>query len=128
MKEYYENAFKTIKKRYNINSNEDIDFYEMEQEFFDLFNYFEIFEEVFDKIEDIVKDKIEVCEAALLYPEGIIARPHTFLRLWERNLKNIQSTIEKGKEKYEGIYFKICTLFFIKSLTMESNFAIMFSR
>lgn len=105
MKEYYESEFKAIKSRYNINSNEDIDFYEMEQAFFDLFNYFEIFEEVFDKIEDIVKDKIEVCEAALLYPEGIIARPHTLLRLWERNLKNIQSTIEKGKEKYEGDIF-----------------------
>lgn len=105
MKEYYEDAFKAIKSRYNINSNEDIDFCEMEQEFFDLFNYFEIFEEVLNKIEDIVQDKIEVCEGALLYPEGIIAKPHTLLRLWERNLKDIQNTIEKGKEKYEGDIF-----------------------
>lgn len=30
MEKYWEERFKTLKKRYNINSNEDIDFYEME--------------------------------------------------------------------------------------------------
>lgn len=94
MEEYYEKRFKTLKERYNINSDEDIEFYEMEQAFFDLFNYFEIFEEVFDKIEDIVAKGIEMCKET--------SSSHI---LWERNLKDIQDTIEKGNKKYYGDTF-----------------------
>lgn len=94
MKEYYESEFKAIKSRYNINSNEDIEFYEMEQAFFDLFNYFEIFEKVFDEIEDIVTKGIEMCKET--------SSNHI---LWERNLKDIQDAIEKGNKKYYGDTF-----------------------
>lgn len=98
MEKYWEERFKTLKKRYNINSNEDIDFYEMEQAFFDLFNYFEIFEKVFDKIEDVVAKGIEMCKKTSSSHEDVII-------LWERNLKDIQDVIEKGNKKYEGDIF-----------------------
>lgn len=98
MEKYWEERFKTLKKRYNINSNEDIYFYEMEQAFFDLFNYFEIFEKVFDKIEDVVTKGIEMCKKTSSSHEDVII-------LWERNLKDIQDVIEKGNKKYEGDTF-----------------------
>lgn len=98
MEKYWEGRFKTLKERYNINSNEDIDFYEMEQAFFDLFNYSEIFEKVLDEIESFVTKGIEMCkETSSSHEDAII--------LWERNLKDIQSTIEKGNKKYEGDIF-----------------------
>lgn len=70
----------------------------MEQAFFDLFNYFEIFEKVFDKIEDVVAKGIEMCKKTSSSHEDVII-------LWERNLKDIQDVIEKGNKKYEGDIF-----------------------
>lgn len=98
MEKYWEGRFKTLKERYNINSNEDIDFYEMEQAFFDLFNYFEIFEKVFDKIENVVTKGIEMCKETSLSHEDTII-------LWERSLKDIQDVIEKGNKKWHGDTF-----------------------
>ena len=70
----------------------------MEQAFFDLFNYFEIFEKVFDKIENVVTKGIEMCKKTSSGHEDVII-------LWERNLKDIQDVIEKGNKKYEGDIF-----------------------
>lgn len=70
----------------------------MEQAFFDLFNYFEIFEKVFDKIKDIVTKGIEMCKKISSSHEDATI-------LWERNLKEIQDIIEKGNKKYEGDIF-----------------------
>lgn len=71
----------------------------MGQAFFEGFDYFMIFEKVFDEIENIITKGIEMCKKTSSGHEDVII-------LWERNLKNIQDAIEKGNKKYEGIYFK----------------------
>ena len=47
-------------------------------------------------------------------------------REFEKNFN--RPMYKKKKKKYGGIYFKNIPFFFIKSLTKDNNFAIMFSR
>ena len=78
----------------------------MEQAFFEGFDYFMIFEKVFDEIENIITKGIEMCKKTSSSHEDVII-------LWERNLKEIQDAIEKGNKKYEGGYIlRIYPLFY----------------